>query len=90
VIGLSLASTVVQQVLRDRLQLGLRDSKDVDQIVEKVRESLDFIKTLDPATARIVRDSYGWSTNKGFAFLAVVVFFALLSSCFIRESKLNR
>ncbi|KAI2709664.1 hypothetical protein CBS147330_6946 [Penicillium roqueforti] len=90
VIGLSLSSTVVQQVLRNRLQSGLRDSKNIDQIVEGVRESLDFIKTLDPATARIVRDSYGWSTNKGFAFLVFVVFFALLSSCFIRESKLNR
>ncbi|KAG0158998.1 hypothetical protein PDIDSM_6518 [Penicillium digitatum] len=90
VIGLSLSSTVVQQVLRNRLQSGLRDSKNIDQIVEGVRESLDFIKTLDPATARIVRDSYGWSTNKGFAFLVCVVFFALLSSYFIRESKLNR
>ncbi|CAP94802.1 hypothetical protein E8E15_004509 [Penicillium rubens] len=90
VIGLSLSSTVVQQVLRNRLKSGLRDSKNIDQIVEGVRESLDFIKTLDPATARIVRDSYGWSTNKGFAFLVCVVFFALLSSCFIRESKLNR
>ncbi|CAG8898069.1 unnamed protein product [Penicillium egyptiacum] len=90
VIGLSLSSTVVQQVLRNRLKSGLRDSKNIDQIVEGVRQSLDFIKTLDPATARIVRDSYGWSTNKGFAFLVCVVFFALLSSCFIRESKLNR
>ncbi|KAJ5500245.1 hypothetical protein LT330_002275 [Penicillium expansum] len=90
VIGLSLSSTVVQQVLRNRLQSGLRDSKNIDQIVEGVRESLDFIKTLDPATARIVRDAYGWSTNKGFAFLVCVVFFALLSSCFIRESKLSR
>ncbi|KAJ5184896.1 Major facilitator superfamily domain general substrate transporter [Penicillium cf. griseofulvum] len=90
VIGLSLSSTVVQQVLRSRLKSGLRDNKNIDQIVEGVRESLDFIKTLDPATARIVRDSYGWSTNKGFAFMVCVVFFALLSSCFIRESKLNR
>lgn len=90
VIGLSLSSTVVQQLLRNKLKTGLRDSKNIDQIVEGVRESLDFIKTLDPATARIVRDSYGWSTNKGFAFLVCVVFFALLSSCFIREAKLNR
>ncbi|CAG8923540.1 unnamed protein product [Penicillium salamii] len=90
VIGLSLSSTVVQQLLRDRLRTGLRDSKNIDQIVEGVRQSLDFIKTLDPTTAKIVRDSYGWSTNKGFGFMVVVVFFALLSGCFIRESKLNR
>ncbi|CAG8034425.1 unnamed protein product [Penicillium olsonii] len=90
VIGLSLSSTVVQQLLRDRLRTGLHDNKNIDQIVEGVRQSLDFIKTLDPTTAKIVRDSYGWSTNKGFAFMVVVVFFALLSGCFIRESKLNR
>lgn len=90
VIGLSLSSTVVQQLLRDRLRSGLHNSKDIDTIVEGVRESLDFIKTLDPTTAKIVRDSYGWSTNKGFAFMVGVVFFALLSGCFIRESKLNR
>ncbi|KAJ5774202.1 hypothetical protein N7457_009098 [Penicillium paradoxum] len=90
VIGLSLTSTVVQQILRNQLKIGLHDSKNIDQIVEGVRESLDFIKTLDLATARIVRNSYGWSTNKGFSFLVCVVFFALLSSFFIRESKLNR
>lgn len=90
VIGLSLSSTVVQQLLRDRLRSGLKDSKNIDQIVEGVRESLDFIKTLDPKTARIVRDAYGWSTNKGFAFMVGVVFFALLSGFFIRETKLSR
>lgn len=89
-IGLSLSSTIVQQLLRERLRSDLHDSKDVDQIVSGVRESLDFIKTLDPAIAKIVRNCYGWSTNKGFAFMVVAVFFALISACFMRESKLNR
>ncbi|KAJ5808797.1 hypothetical protein N7474_010066 [Penicillium riverlandense] len=90
VIGLSLSSTVVQQLLRSRLRSELHSSKDIDQIVDGVRESLDFIKKLDPEIARIVRSCYGWSTNKGFAFMVVVVFFALFSSFFIRESKLSR
>ncbi|KAJ5602106.1 hypothetical protein N7510_011640 [Penicillium lagena] len=90
VIGLSLSSTVVQQLLRARLRSELHSSKDIDQIVDGVRESLDFIKKLDPEVARIVRNCYGWSTNKGFGFMVVVVFFALFSSFFIRESKLNR
>ncbi|KAL4743138.1 hypothetical protein BDV11DRAFT_202124 [Aspergillus similis] len=76
VIGLALSSTVVQQVLRNRLRYALRDSKDIDRIVDGVRESLDFIKTLDPAIARTVRDCYGWATNKGFAFLIGVLTFA--------------
>lgn len=90
VIGLSLSSTVVQQLLRERLRSDLRDSKDIDQIVDGVRESLDFIKKLDPHVAQIVRNCYGWSTNKGFAFMVGIVFFALFSACFMRESKLNR
>ncbi|OJJ56456.1 hypothetical protein ASPSYDRAFT_47739 [Aspergillus sydowii CBS 593.65] len=90
VIGLSLSSTVVQQVLRTRLRDALRDSKDVDKIVDGVRQSLEFIKTLDPVVARIVRDCYGWATNKGFAFLIGVVFLAFVSSLFIRERNLAR
>lgn len=90
VIGISLSSTVVQQVLRTRLRDALRDSKDVDKIVDGVRQSLEFIKTLDPVVARTVRDCYGWATNKGFAFLIGVVFFAFVSSLFIRERNLTR
>lgn len=90
VIGLSLSSTVVQQLLRERLRTGLRNSKDIDEIVNGVRESLDFIKKLDPAIAKIVRSCYGWSTNKGFGFMVCMVFFALLSAAFVRESKLSR
>ncbi|KAJ5175003.1 uncharacterized protein N7482_000880 [Penicillium canariense] len=90
VIGLSLSSTVVQQLLRERLRDGLRNSKDIDRIVDGVRESLDFIKKLDPDIAAIVRGCYGWSVNKGFAFMVVVVFFALFSACFMREAKLSR
>ncbi|KAL2813536.1 major facilitator superfamily-domain-containing protein [Aspergillus granulosus] len=69
VIGLALSSTVVQQVLRGRLREALRNSKDIDRIVDGVRQSLDFIKTLEPDVATTVRDCYGWATNKGFAFL---------------------
>ncbi|KAL2001551.1 hypothetical protein VTN02DRAFT_1601 [Thermoascus thermophilus] len=90
VIGLSLSSTVVQQLLRNRLRSALGGNKDIDRIVEGVRQSLDFIKTLDPTVARLVRSCYGWSTNLGFAFMIGVVFFALLSSFFIREKSLSR
>ncbi|PYH98180.1 MFS multidrug transporter [Aspergillus ellipticus CBS 707.79] len=89
VIGLSLSSTVVQQILRDRLHYALRDSKDIDQIVEGVRQSLDFIKTLDPAVAKVVRSCYEYATNKGFSFMIGIVFFAVVSSLFIREKRLK-
>ncbi|KAJ5579663.1 uncharacterized protein N7459_005648 [Penicillium hispanicum] len=89
VIGLSLSATVVQQLLRERLRTDLHDSKDIDHIVSGVRQSLDFIKSLDPEIAKIVRSCYGWSTNKGFGFMVIIVFFALFCSFFMRETKLR-
>lgn len=90
VIGVSLSSTVIQQLLRERLRFALRNSKDIDRIVEGVRQSLDYIKTLEPDVRQIVRSCYGSSTNTGFAFMIGIVFFALFSSLFIREKHLNR
>lgn len=81
---------MVQQLLRNRLRSALGGNKDIDRIVEGVRQSLDFIKTLEPTVASIVRSCYGWSTNLGFAFMIGVVFFALFSSFFIREKSLSR
>lgn len=89
VIGLSLSSTVVQQLLRSRLRSALHDSKDIDKIVDGVRQSLDYIRTLDPAVASFVRGAYGWATNKGFAFMVGFVVFALVSSFFIREKRIG-
>ena len=86
---LSFSSTVVQQLLRTRLMVALHGSKDIDRIVAGVRQSLDFIKTLDPADGKIVRGCYAWSTNKGFGFMVGVVFLALFSAIFIREKKLS-
>ncbi|CRG90048.1 Vacuolar membrane amino acid uptake transporter fnx2 [Talaromyces islandicus] len=89
VIGLSLSATVSQQVLRDRLRSALADSGDVGSIVKGVRESLDFIKTLAPSLQVTVRSAYGWSTNITFAFQIGIVCFALFSSLFIKEKRLN-
>ncbi|KAF7714829.1 MFS-type transporter [Penicillium ucsense] len=90
VIGLSLSSTVVQQLLREGLRESLRNSKEIDQIVEGVRESLDYIKKLDPQVAHIVRGCYGSAVNTGFAFIIAIVSLALFSAFFMREAKLNR
>jgi hypothetical protein len=90
VIGLSLCSTIVQQSLRTSLRSALHHGKDVDKIVDGVRQSLDFVKTLDPETRRLVRECYGHATNHGFSFTIVVVFLSLFSAFFIREQKLSR
>ncbi|KAK2810694.1 hypothetical protein FQN50_002737 [Emmonsiellopsis sp. PD_5] len=90
VIGLSLGATVLQQSLRNDLRSTLGGNKDIDKIVAGVRQSLDFINTLDPKVRTIVRECYGRATNYTFVFMTIVVFFALFSAFFIRETKLSR
>jgi len=90
VVGLSISATVVQQSLRNQLRDRLSSGKDADEIVRKVRESLDVIKTLKPTVAGIVRDCYGTATGHGFMLMTGIVACALISSFFIREKKLSR
>ncbi|KAJ5570101.1 uncharacterized protein N7459_009531 [Penicillium hispanicum] len=90
VIGLSLSSTVIQQALRGRLRHEIPNGRDVSKIVNGVRQSLDFIKNLDPDMAEFVRACYGWSINKGLVFMFIIVSFALLSACFCREKNVSR
>ncbi|PGH13873.1 hypothetical protein AJ80_06142 [Polytolypa hystricis UAMH7299] len=90
VIGLSISATVIQEFLRKGLRAALHDNKDIDKIIDGVRQSLDYVKTLDPETRALVRECYGHATNAGFGALIAIVFFAFFSSFFIREKKLSR
>lgn len=81
VVGLSLSATVVQQSLRTQLRDRLNSGKDADKIVKRVRESLEFAKTLDPDVQEIVRHCYGIATRNGFVLMLCIVSFAMLSSC---------
>ena len=81
VIGLSLSATVVQQSLRMQLIDHLKNGKDADLIVRRVKESLDFVNTLDPEVRKIVRQCYGTATRNSFCLMLVLVAFAMFSSC---------
>ena len=81
VVGLSVSATVVQQSLRIQLRDRLKSGKDADHIVNRVRQSLDYIKTLDPEVREIVRLCYGAATRAGFELMLGIVACAMLSSC---------
>ncbi|CAG8980409.1 hypothetical protein HYALB_00003974 [Hymenoscyphus albidus] len=89
VTGVSIASTVVQQRLRTTLREDL-NGRDVEEIVRRVRENLDFIKTLDPDVRVLVRGCYRAAVNSAFGAGIGIVCCALVASCFIREKKLSR
>ena len=81
VIGLALSATVVQQSLKTQLQHRLKSGSDADKIVRRVRQSLDYMKTLEPEVREIVRQCYGTAVRNGFGLMLGIVFFATLSSC---------
>jgi len=89
VVGLSVGSTLVQNtlrvVLRDRLA-GRVD--DIDKLVRAVRESLDYIDSLDPTTAGIVRGSYGLAVGAAFIASIILASAAFFTSFFISEKPL--
>ena len=88
-IGLSISSTVVQQSLRTQLREKLSGDQ-ADEIVERVRQSLEYIIELDPATRELVRLCYQKATNAAFGLAVVLVCGSLVSSFYIKEKKLSK
>lgn len=89
VLGLSISAAVVQQSLRMQLHDKLKGD-EADKIVERVRQSLDYLNDLDPNTRELVRSCYQKATNAAFGFMLVVVSGALISAFYIREKKLSK
>jgi hypothetical protein len=90
VVGVSWAATVVQQSLRTQLRAKLDSEEDADEIVKRVRQSLDFFKQLKPHTKAIVIKCYQKATNTAFGVSIFVITLAFLSTLFIQEKKLSR
>ncbi|KAI9848942.1 MAG: hypothetical protein M1838_000322 [Thelocarpon superellum] len=90
VVGLSLSATVVQQYLRAHLRAALENGKAADEIVRRVRESLDYINTLEPAIRDVVRVCYGEATRAGFLMNLIFASGAMISAVWILEKKLSK
>jgi predicted MFS family arabinose efflux permease len=88
--GVSISATAVNQSLRSSLRRGLGGDGEADEIAEKVRQSLEFIKTLEPGVREVVRDCYAKSTQIAFSIQVVLVLGAAISAWWIREKKLSR
>ncbi|OTB18035.1 hypothetical protein K445DRAFT_73822 [Daldinia sp. EC12] len=89
-LGVSISTAVLQQVLRTQLAAALGgDGDKAREIEEGVRQSLDYIRTLDPAIAETVRACYAVAVQWAFIPAAVLAAGALVSSTFIKEKKLE-
>ena len=81
VIGVSLASTILQQSLREQLAQRLDFGADAEDTARKVRESLAYINTLSPNLQEIVRDCYGRAARNCFIFTIFLAAGAAVGSC---------
>jgi len=90
VFGISLSATVFNQALRAQLSRRLGSGKDAEEIAEKVRQSLEYLKELSPTIRAIVRESYAKSTNVAFGLQVILVFGAALAAWWIREKGLGK
>lgn len=88
--GASLASTVVQQILKNQLRARLDLGKNADKIAERVRQSLEYIKELEPHTREIVIRCYINATTGAFALAFMFIFLAFFCSFWIREKNLGK
>ena len=90
VVGVSLGSTAVQQSLRTQLTATLGSGRKAEEIVERVRQSLDYIQELDPEMRKLVTLCYQKASTAAFGLSTGFVCLALLSSFFMREKKLSK
>lgn len=94
VFGISISATVANQYLRKSLAselpaLGLPEDEALD-IADKVRQSLAYLKELDPKIRKVVEHCFARSTNATFGTQIVIVAGAAISAWFIREKKLSK
>ncbi|KAI9682042.1 MAG: hypothetical protein M1817_000096 [Caeruleum heppii] len=90
-VGVSLTASVVQQFLRAHLRDALGgNGAEADEIVQKVRRSLDYIQTLEPGVRELVRDCYESATRAGLVLNLGLVSGAMFSAWWIRERQLSR
>lgn len=90
VVGVGVASMMVQEVLRKELRRRLEGQGDVEEIVSGVKRSLEFISELPEGTREIVKVCYGVAVKHAFWFSAGLCAVGVVSGLFIREKKLMR
>ncbi|KAL3305990.1 major facilitator superfamily transporter [Colletotrichum asianum] len=89
-IGISVCSAVLQQVLRTQLRVRLSDGEEARRIEERVRESLDYIRELEPGVQGEVRGSYQVATLGAMVPMTAFLVLAFASTFFIRERALSK
>lgn len=94
VFGVSVSATAANQALRSSLTselptLGLPEEEALE-IANKVRESLAYLRQLEPGVRKVVADCYAHSTTAAFVLQIGLVAGAAVSALFIKEKALSK
>jgi MFS family permease len=93
VFGISMSATAQNQALRNNLakelpKLGLPAKKAAD-IAERVRQSLEYLRHLEPDVRELVVDCYAKSTTAAFTLQVGLLAGAAISAWWIKEKALS-
>lgn len=88
--GVSIGSMLLQTHLRIKLTARLGKGAVADEIIRRVRGSLEYIGTLPEGTQEAVRECYRESLRVAFVFSAILAVGAFVSSLFLKERRLGR
>ncbi|KAJ8073999.1 hypothetical protein PM082_012288 [Marasmius tenuissimus] len=89
VVGISVGSTILQDTLRNILRHRLT-GHDVNEIVRRVRESLQYLDQLDSETRAVVKTSYESSIHATMWYSVGLAVCTFACSLFIKEKPLSR
>ncbi|KAF2279538.1 MFS general substrate transporter [Westerdykella ornata] len=90
VFGISMCATAFNQMLRKSLQAALGGGEDAEEIADRVRESLEYFRGLEPEVREVVMECYGRSTRAALGVGVVLVAGSAVFAWFIREKRLIR
>ncbi|KAH6844806.1 major facilitator superfamily protein [Chaetomium sp. MPI-CAGE-AT-0009] len=85
-VGLAVISLVFRRVLAAALVRRLGGA-DVDEVVRRVLESLDYLQHLPAETRVVVEQAYGEACRAALLLCAGLAVCAIVCSCFIKEKR---
>ena len=88
-IGIATASAIFQNILTSRLHEALRHEHNSEALIRRIRDNLDFIKILAPATIELVQGAYMQALTAVFLTLFGLAALGAAVSLFMKEHKLH-
>lgn len=89
VFGVSMCATAFNQTLRKSLQSALNGDKDAEEIAERVRASLSYLRGLDSHLRDVVKDCYGQAARAALGVSIGLAMGSALLAWLIKEKSLE-